>query len=57
MPADFKCSTDAGVQLIFDPTAVAEMLQKKDTHWFDAIAEEVKAGRVAARMLDRKSVV
>lgn len=50
MPADFKCFTDAGVQLIFDPTAVKPMLEKKDTHWFDAIAEEVKAGRLAARM-------
>ncbi len=50
MPADFKCSTAAGVQVIFDPTAVEAMLQKKETHWFDAIAEEVKAGRLAARM-------
>ena len=47
MPRDFKASTEAGHQLIFDPEAAKELAQKKD--WYDSFQAELKAGRLAAR--------
>ena len=47
MPRDFKVSTDAGQQLIFDPEAVKDFAMKDD--WYDVLAAEVKAGRLASR--------
>lgn len=49
MPHDFKCLTDAGFQVLFDPGAVTEFLAKRDGAKFDALEGEVKAGRLAAR--------
>ena len=51
MPRDFKCATDAGFQVIFDPSALSELLALKDPDWFDAVHAEVRAGRAAARAL------
>lgn len=50
MPSDFKVFTDAGVQVIFDPAAVKTLLEQQDSRWFDALPEEVKAGRLATRV-------
>ena len=49
MPADFKCFTDAGYQIIFDPGAVKDLTARKDSALYDAIGAEVKSGRLAAR--------
>lgn len=49
MPRDFKCLTDSGFQLIFDPGAVKSMAAKKSSEWLDALEGEVKAGHLAAR--------
>lgn len=49
MPRDFKCFTDAGFQLIFDPGAVKTLAAQKESTWFDALEAEVKAGHLTAR--------
>lgn len=49
MPRDFRCSTDAGSQLIFDPEAVKEFAARED--WYGLLEAEVKSGRLAARSL------
>lgn len=46
---DFRCFTDAGFQLIFDPGAVSELAGQKDSTWFDSLEGEVKKGHLAAR--------
>lgn len=51
MPRDFKCATDAGFQVIFDPLALTGLWAQKNPDWFDAVHAEVRAGRVAARAL------
>lgn len=49
MPRDFKCFTDAGFQLLFDPGAVKSLAAKKPSEWLDALEGEVKSGHLAAR--------
>ncbi len=49
MPRDFKCFTDAGFQLIFDPGAAKTLAALKESEWFDSLEAEVKAGHLTAR--------